>query len=159
MSSISTLGAECRNPLSEGWILVHERALSIPSSEQTFEAMTPLRSLTLSDNWEWKQKPKDELEVETLASKVGWRRTSVPTEIFKDLLEAGDIPDPHVDRNENDVQWVGEVDWLYRTRFTLDYKPNEREKAVLVFEGLDTFANVYLNGSLILKSEVTFLWF
>jgi beta-mannosidase len=159
MSSSSTLGAECRNPLSEGWILVHEQALSIPSTEQTFEAMTPLRSLTLSDNWEWKQKQKDELEVEALAGHGGWTTTSVPTEIFKDLLEAGEIPDPHLDRNEKDVQWVGEVDWLYRTRFTLDHKPNEREKAVLVFEGLDTFANVYLNGSLVLKSEVTSLCF
>ena len=156
MSSISMLGAECQNPLSEGWILVHERALLIPSTEQTSKAMTPLRRLMLSDNWEWKEKPKDELELEALAGNGGWRRTSVPTEIFKDLLEAGEIPDPHLDRNEKDVQWVGEVDWLYRTRFTLDHKPNEREKAVLVFDGLDTFANVYFNGSLILKSEVSF---
>jgi beta-mannosidase len=121
--------------------------------------MIPLRSLMLSDNWEWKQKPKDEPEALALAGNEGWQRTSVPTEIFKDLLEAGEIPDPHLDRNEKDVQWVGEVDWLYRTQVTLDQNPSEREKTVLVFDGLDTFANVYFNGSLILKSEVSFYFF
>jgi beta-mannosidase len=152
-------GTECPNPLSEGWILVSERSSSTPSTQKPIDAMIPLRIQTLSDNWEWKEKPKEEFEAQALAGNDGWRRTSVPTEIFKDLLDAGQIPDPHLDRNEKDVQWVGEVDWLYRTQFTLDHNPNKREKAVLVFDGLDTFANVYFNDSLILKSEVLFICF
>lgn len=84
----------------------------------------------------------------------GWTKTSVPTEIFKDLLDAGKIKDPFVDRNEEEVQWVGERDWIYRTTFSVERGIKEGEKVALVFEGLDTFADVYLNEKLILQSEV-----
>jgi beta-galactosidase/beta-glucuronidase len=144
----------CPNPLNEDWILVPKEFSSPPSVQQTMQTTSQSRTLTLSHNWEWKQKAKDEPDVEALAVHDGWRKTSIPSEIFKDLLEAGDIPDPHLDQNENDVQWVGEVNWLYRTRFTLDTMPNNLEKAVLVFDGLDTYADVYFNSILILRSEV-----
>jgi len=114
---------------------------------------TALRTQTLADDWQWKERPKGS-DVEIFAGDDGWIGTSVPTEIFKDLLEAGKIEDPHVDQYEKSVQWVGEVDWLYRTRFAVDHFPEFKEKAVLAFDGLDTFALVYLNGKLILKTEV-----
>jgi beta-mannosidase len=117
--------------------------------------MTTLRTQTLADNWEWRQRPKGTSELDALAGSDGWTRTCVPTEVFRDLLEAGKIEDPHVDSNEQKVQWVGEVDWVYRTRFVLDKNLAEKEKAVLAFDGLDTYANVYLNGKLILKSQVS----
>ena len=118
--------------------------------------MSLLRTQSLSENWQWKQKPqtaKSEYS-ELLAEKSGWTGTCIPTEIFKDLLDAGKIEDPHVDQYEKTVQWVGEVDWLYRTRFTVDHTPSRGETAALAFDGLDTFASVYLNGKLILQSEV-----
>lgn len=132
---------------------------STPTSPTCFfdfdnDTMSSLHTQTLSDNWEWKQRPKRGSETEVLAGNDGWTGTSVPTEIFKDLLDAGRIEDPHVDQNEKTVQWVGEVDWLYRTRFTVEHTPKSGEKAVLAFDGLDTFALVYLNGDLILKTEV-----
>ena len=91
-----------------------------------------------------------------LTDNVGWTGTCIPTEIFKDLLDARKIQDPHIDQFEKTVQWVGEADWLYRTRFTVNYTPpaDSNEKVVLVFDGLDTFAQVYLNGKIILKTEV-----
>jgi beta-mannosidase len=116
--------------------------------------MNPLKRQSLCSNWEWKQRPADVEDLEVLDGKDGWTTTSVPTEVFKDLLESGGIPDPFLDRNENAVQWVGEADWVYRTKFPVARVPKGGEKAVLVFEGLDTFASVYLNGKLILTSEV-----
>ena len=116
--------------------------------------ITPLRDQPLTDNWEWKQRPAGDGDLKVLEGEDGWTRTSVPTEVFRDLLNAGRIPDPFLDQNELDVQWVGEVDWAYRTAFTVDNGPGPGEQAVLVFEGLDTFASVYLNGRLILTSEV-----
>lgn len=131
------------------WILV-------PSEREIIAA---LRTQTLSENWQWKQRPNGaESTVHALNSDDGWRSTTVPTEIFKDLLEAGEIQDPHVGFHEKEVQWVGEVDWLYRTRFTVDHVPESGEKAVLAFDGLDTFATVYLNEKHILQTNVlTFL--
>jgi beta-mannosidase len=126
------------------WIL-------IPSERET---MAALRTQTLSENWQWKQRPDGtKSSVDALGAEDGWRPTTVPTEIFKDLLEAGEIQDPHVDLHEKEVQWVGEVDWLYRTRFTVDHAPESGEKAVLAFDGLDTFASVYFNGKHILQTE------
>ena len=114
-----------------------------------------LHTLSLAENWEWRQRPKGVTELDALAVADGWTRTSVPTEVFRDLLEAEKIKDPHVDLNEKEVQWVGEVDWMYRTTFALDNELAEKEKAVLAFDGLDTYANVYLNGRLILKADVS----
>jgi beta-mannosidase len=117
--------------------------------------MSPLKRQRLCNNWEWKQHPANGEDIEVLAAQDGWTLTSVPTEVFKDLLQSGRIPDPFLDRNENVVQWVGEADWVYRTKFPVERVPGAGEKAVLVFEGLDTFASVCLNGKLILTSEVS----
>lgn len=121
---------------------------------QLHNKMRAFHTQTLSRHWEWKQRPENGDLEGLLTENVGWTETSVPTEIFKDLLDANKIPDPHLDQNEKIVQWVGEVDWLYRTRFTISHAPESNEKAVLAFDGLDTFASVYLNGKLILQTEV-----
>jgi hypothetical protein len=118
------------------------------------DRISAFHTQTLSDNWEWKQRPEKGDVEGVLADNVGWTGTSVPTEIFKDLLDAKKIPDPHIDQHEKTVQWVGEVDWLYRTRFRVIHTPESNEKVVLAFDGLDTFASVYLNGKLILQTEV-----
>jgi beta-mannosidase len=78
-------------------------------------------------------------------------RNASTTEIFPDLIAQGIIQDPYKDRNESDVQWVGEADWEYQTVFDVDLEqPHKRQ---LAFKGLDTFAEVFLNGSSILKTE------
>ncbi|BGP13956.1 hypothetical protein JCM10213v2_001894 [Rhodosporidiobolus nylandii] len=53
------------------------------------------------------------------------------------------------------VQWVGEADWIYQCEFELrqEEMPREGETAELVFEGLDTFATVYVNGTKVLEAE------
>ena len=82
-----------------------------------------------------------------------------PTEIHLDLLHHGIIRDPFVGKQENDVQWVGEKPWTYRTKFwsPIDLLHDSPKKAVLVFEGLDTYATVVLNGETILETENMFL--
>ncbi|KAJ3159903.1 hypothetical protein HK101_000976 [Irineochytrium annulatum] len=79
-----------------------------------------------------------------------------PSSIHLELYAAGVIPDPFVATNENNVQWVGEVDWMYRYTFaTPDL--GENEQAELVFEGLDTIATVFLNGKEILAADNMFI--
>ncbi|KAA8909525.1 glycoside hydrolase superfamily [Sphaerosporella brunnea] len=79
---------------------------------------------------------------------------AVPTEVFLDLLEHKLIPDPFVKKNELDVQWVGEEDWVYSLNFA---SPEAKGKtSEIVFEGLDTYATVTLNGTEILKSSNMF---
>lgn len=70
------------------------------------------------------------------------------------MLTPPRIPDPFVDLNEQAVHWVGEKTWTYRTTFTAEASPLTSD---LVFEGLDTFATVSLNGSEILKADNMFV--
>jgi len=68
----------------------------------------------------------------------------VPGCAHTDLLAAGLIPDPVLDRNELAVAWVGRSDWWYRTRLPADRHGHERTD--LVFDGLDTVASVAVGG-------------
>ena len=78
-----------------------------------------------------------------------------PTNVHLDLLHHKLIPDPFMGLNENDVQWVGEKAWLYKTSFS---SPDiSGAKAVLAFDGLDTHATVALNGRKILETEDMFI--
>ncbi len=78
------------------------------------------------------------------------------TEIYVDLLANHQIPDPFMDDNEARVQWVAEKTWEYSAKFPISgLWPLARSK--LVFEGLDTLADVFLNDKLILKANNMFL--
>jgi beta-mannosidase len=69
---------------------------------------------------------------------------TVPGCVHTDLLGEGVIPDPLLGRNEELLGWIGETDWLYRTAFRSDVDGFERVD--LVCEGLDTVAEIELNG-------------
>jgi len=66
------------------------------------------------------------------------------------------IPDPYMRDNESKLQWIGEVGWEYRTIFRFDEKNLAWSHIDLVSKGLDTYANVYLNDSLILVADNMF---
>jgi beta-mannosidase len=71
---------------------------------------------------------------------------SVPGCNFSDLLRAGAIPDPFFGRNEYDLHWVDDTDWEYRRAFTVDAGLLSEERLELVCEGLDTLAEIFING-------------
>ncbi|MFD5316323.1 glycoside hydrolase family 2 protein [Streptomyces sp. NPDC127098] len=69
----------------------------------------------------------------------------VPGSAHLDLLAAGLIPEPYLDRNEAELVWAHRTDWRYAT--TVEAAPAaEDERVDLVFEGLDTVATVELAG-------------
>ena len=70
---------------------------------------------------------------------------TVPGTFLTDLMDAGLIPDPYLDRNEEQLAWSGECDLVYRTAFTLAAVPAGRTD--LVADSLDTAATVLLNGA------------
>ena len=91
------------------------------------------------------------------ATVEGWLSASVPGTVQQDLLAAGCIPDPFIGKNEGKVQWVGEQDWLYRCTFTVPQELTEAAYINLCYEGLDTFATVWLNGIQVLESDNMFV--
>ena len=105
---------------------------------------TPV-SFTIHENWEFKSAEDSE-----------WKSASVPGNIFTDLLEHKMIPDPFVKTNEEKVQWVAKKDWEYKTTFTASEETLQKENINLTFEGLDTYANIYLNNQLISTTSNAF---
>ncbi|WP_338492994.1 glycoside hydrolase family 2 protein [Streptomyces sp. SJL17-4] len=68
----------------------------------------------------------------------------VPGCVHTDLLAAGVIPDPFLGQNETDIAWVGRRAWSYTRELATGNGGHERSE--LVFEGLDTAAEVLLDG-------------
>ncbi|KAF8900302.1 glycoside hydrolase superfamily [Gymnopilus junonius] len=94
--------------------------------------------------------------VENVDFRLGWKKaTSFPSEIHVELLSLKAIPDPYVGFNEHKVQWIGDAEWLYQCTFPFDLSiPHQYAK--LIFEGLDTICDVYLNNSKILATDNVF---
>lgn len=86
-----------------------------------------------------------------------WSNAKVPGTVHQDLLNHNRIPNPFYGMNEEAVQWVENEDWMYRTSFVVDEHQLGRDAAVLELDGLDTYADVFLNGALILRSDNMFV--
>ncbi|EMD39457.1 glycoside hydrolase family 2 protein [Gelatoporia subvermispora B] len=117
----------------------------------------------LNASWHWKERDitisrvVDELpgEEESAAFK-GWNVAQAsPSEVHVELLKIGRIPDPFVGFNEHQVQWIGKKEWLFFCAFTSHYALRSPHVEV-VFEGLDTFCDAYLNGDLVLQADNMF---
>ncbi len=91
---------------------------------------------SLNGEWQFRRVGEDE-----------WRPAVVPGGVHTDLLALGLIPDPFVGDNERRVQWVAENDWEYRRYFAVE--SDDQDRVFLVFDGLDTLAEVWLNGRLV----------
>jgi beta-mannosidase len=104
--------------------------------------------IPIDQNWTFKQGDKEHSRFLPVAQ--------FPTNVHLDLIANGIIDDPFMGKNENDVQWVGEVPWVYKTTFSSPNKAGDA-KAVIAFHGLDTFATVLLTGQEILKTESMFI--
>jgi beta-mannosidase len=85
-----------------------------------------------------------------------WHPAQVPGVVQTDLLHAGLIPDPYYQDNEFRLQWIGNLDWEYRTTIQVDSGTFAHERIDLVFEGLDTFAEVYVNDRSVLQANNMF---
>ena len=99
------------------------------------------KQIQLSQNWQFKA-----------TDDSTWLKAKVPGVVHLDLLDNGKIPNPFDSTNENQLQWIGEKDWEYQLKFNADTLPNFKNSD-LVFSGLDTYTDVYLNNKLILQAD------
>lgn len=90
------------------------------------------------------------------AGKNDWRSATIPGTIHTDLLAHKLIPDPFYRSNEDSVQWVSKKDWEYRTSFDVNKNVLSKDSIELVFNGLDTYADVYVNEKLLLSANNMF---
>jgi beta-mannosidase len=98
-----------------------------------------------SENWQFKNS-KDQ----------NWLPAKVPGTVHLDLMNNRIIPDPYKDENEKKVQWIENENWDYQTAFTVSSEELKNDNIDLVFNGLDTFSEIYLNGKLLKKTDNMF---
>jgi beta-mannosidase len=85
-----------------------------------------------------------------------WLDVILPGDIHQTLFEHGIIGDPLGDTGEEECKWIADREWWWRNRFdAAPAAPGER--LVLVFDGLDTFASIWLNGEEIGESSNMFV--
>jgi beta-mannosidase len=85
-----------------------------------------------------------------------WYPATVPGLVHTDLMNNGIIEDPYFRLNERGVQWIDKEDWEYKTILTAVPAIFEKDRIELYFKGLDTYTNIYLNDSLVLKTNNMF---
>lgn len=101
-------------------------------------------SITI-DDWQFKK-----------ATDSVWLTATVPGNVHSDLMDNELIEHPFIGDNEGQLLWISETDWEYRTKLLIDEKTLQKKQTELKFEGLDTYASVFLNDSLIINTNNAF---
>jgi Beta-galactosidase/beta-glucuronidase len=114
-----------------------------------------LATQSLDASWQFRLAPGDR-HAAAHPQAAQWLPATVPDSVQTDLLAAKLVADPYVGDNEAKIQWVGLADWQYRSTFTVDAATLARRHVELVFDGLDTFADVKLNGHQLLAADNMF---
>jgi beta-mannosidase len=104
-----------------------------------------MHTQSLTDPWQFREAGTDE-----------WLPAQVPGSVQTDLLALGRIPDPFVADNELRVQWITDRDWECRLAFQADPETLAEKHIFLVCDGLDTLADVTLNGQTLGHAENAF---
>lgn len=113
-------------------------------------AVAQTAKISLNDGWEFH-------EYNGSTPNMGeWRTATVPGLIHTDLMDHQLIPDPFYRDNESKVQWVSNTDWEYRKTISADKSLLGHKHIDLVFDGLNTVADVSLNGKLIMHADNMF---
>jgi beta-mannosidase len=99
----------------------------------------------INENWQFRQ-----------AGETDWMDATVPGTVHTDLMDNGVIDDPYYRLNELNIQWIDKEDWEYKTTFTVHKNMLSRDRVELDFKGLDTYANVFVNGEQILAANNMF---
>jgi beta-mannosidase len=110
-----------------------------------FSSDDRVMKIEIRDHWKFQQEATGE-----------WYPAEVPGCVHTDLMRNKLIPDPFVGTNEQSLQWIGEKNWIYETTFDVPAEVLKKETVEIVFHGLDTYADVTLNDSLILKANNMF---
>ncbi len=85
-----------------------------------------------------------------------WLKAKVPGTVHTDLLQLKKIPDPYLANNESLLQYLENENWDYKTNFIITKAELDNEHIDLQFDGLDTYAKVFVNDSLVLEANNMF---
>ena len=82
---------------------------------------------------------------------------SVPGDVTLDLWHNHVIDNPYFGMNHKQLHWIINRDFVYETRFDLSDEMFTNQEILLEFDGIDTYADIYLNGKLLGHTQNMFL--
>src|SRR5436309_8294397 len=130
------------------WSVLIVMALSaFASQSQTRPKPAQLSKIRipLLTGWQFRQAGKDT-----------WYPASVPGCVHTELLNNKLIEDAFYRDNEKKLQWIGKTDWEYETTFNVTREMLQQTNLELVFEGLDTYADVFFNNKALISTDNMF---
>ncbi|MFO7889193.1 MAG: glycoside hydrolase family 2 protein [bacterium] len=101
--------------------------------------------IRLNENWKFHQEGDNK-----------WHPASVPGCIHMDLYKNEIIGDPFYKSNEDSVQWIEKENWIYENKFKVSDETLTMDHIFLYFNGLDTYTDIFVNDSLVLKTDNMF---
>ncbi len=133
------------------WLILILALLTSPAG--TSHSQTVLRrehgmhriTTSVHTGWQFREAGKDK-----------WYPATVPGCVHTDLLNNKLIEDPFYRDNEKRLQWIGKTDWEYQTSFNITPEMFARKNLELVFQGLDTYADISLNSEPLLSTDNMF---
>ena len=114
-----------------------------------------IATLDLSNDWQFKEYPASARRMRDLDGD-DWMAAHVPCSIFTSLIDAGKIDRAKLLADPEDFQWVSDKPWVYKKTFAAA-ELSDCDRVELVFDGLDTVANIWLNNKLIAKTNNMFI--
>ena len=98
--------------------------------------------LTLNGVWEMQRQGEETFHPAT-----------VPGSMYKDLLDNHLMEDPFYGENEPAARELSAFDYNYRRSFEVPEETLKNDKNILVCEGIDTLAEIILNGQTVGRCE------
>lgn len=101
-----------------------------------------METLSLNGSWKFRKLPGSD-----------WVEAIVPGSVTYDLFRAGQLPDPYFRENEHLAIEAAKHDYEYIRTFHAEESFLRQEKIVLVCEGLDTIADIAVNGIFVAHTQ------
>ena len=112
----------------------------------------PKQTVSLDGTWEVRIDPGDAAAAKAHPREARWFPARIPGSVQQDLIAAKRVPDPFKGSNEAPIQWAGLTNWQFRRVIEVTPAMLGRGHLDLVFDGLDTFATVSVNGRTLLTT-------
>jgi beta-mannosidase len=112
--------------------------------------------LPLDGVWEFREFPESARRMRDLEG-GSWKPAVVPSSIYTCLNESGLIDVFELRADPADFNWVSETSWVFKKSFDWPSEHCRKDHVQLVFEGLDTVTQIWLNEKLIAKTDNMFI--
>ena len=156
MSKIKTMTGICRLCYN-----IETNLSKMKKIKKTIKKKSSMINISLDGKWKVKDETLSCKNITGLKkitkTRSGWLPAIVPGEIHLDLMRAGRLDEPLVGLNARESRWPEKRSWWFVKSFEITASFIKHERQQLVFDGLDLYAQVFLNGTLIGESKNAFV--